>query len=45
MKKETINKVLKEFYILEEYFEYNKTIQGKRIGSLVNELQNILNHE
>jgi hypothetical protein len=45
MKKETITEVLNELYTLEEYFEYNKTTQGERIGSLINKLQNTLNHE
>ncbi len=34
-----IKDTLKLLYTLEEYFEYNKTKQGKEIGVLINKLQ------
>ena len=34
-----LNDTLKLLYTLEEYFEYNKTKQGKEIGALINKLQ------
>jgi len=39
MEKQLKNKVLNELYTLEDYFEYDKTEQGKRLGVLINELQ------
>ena len=39
MQKQLKSKVLNELYILEDYFEYNKTEQGKRLGMLIDELQ------
>ena len=40
--KELINKIFDEFYTLEDYFEYDETPEGRRIGKLINELQNTL---
>lgn len=34
-------KTLNMLFVLEDYFEYNETLEGQQVGELINTLQNL----